>query len=196
MAKNKENPIAGFEGKTIDLAKFNIESSENQYKIIENTLKEIYKDSIEVDKKLVYKVISLTYNPKDDYTYLPYDLKVSKEKLELKFEVRKRVFGIGWLVFSTGLLLLAIIGATYLGFEYLKASNINIDIDGDGIADINIDIDNDGKPDINIDLNGDHIPELNIDYMGNRKKIFNIDTNDDGKADFNYTNILLNSRLD
>lgn len=190
MARKKGviNPIATYPGSTIDLAKFNLETEKRQYEIIEAKLKEIYEDNLEVTKKHVMKVLSLTYNPKDDYVYLPYDLKVSKEKLDLNFEVVKRVIGIGWLIFGIWLLLFALIGSTYLGFRYMNIASLNKDIDGDGIADINIDSNNDGKAEVNIDTNGNNKPDLNIDYMGRRKPIFNLDTDGDGKPDKNLVN--------
>ena len=189
MGKQKDkNPIASYPGSTIDLTRFNLETRENQYKIIEDKLKEIYEDNMEVTRKHVMKVIVLTFNPKDDYIYLPYDLKVSKEKLELIFEVKRKTLGIGWIILGIWLLLFALIGATYSGIRYIKLSNLNKDIDGDGIADINIDINNDLQADINVDTDGDNKPNLNIDYKGNRKSIFNIDTDGDGKPDSNLVN--------
>lgn len=186
--KKKENPLRTFSGTTIDLAKFNLETDKKQYEIIETTLKDIYKDDLEVTKKHVRKVINLTYNPKDDYIYLPYDLKVSKEKLELNFRFDKKVIGFGWILFGLWLLLFALIGASYYGIRYINMVNLNKDIDGDGIADINIDINNDGKAEINVDTNGNNKPDLNVDYKGNRKAVFNIDTDDDGKPDSNLIN--------
>ena len=190
MARKKGvvNPIATYPGSTIDLAKFNLESEKKQFEIIETRLKEIYEDNLEVTKRHVMKVISLTYSTKDDYIYLPYDLKVSKEKLELRFEVVKRELGIGWLIFGIWLLLFALIGSTYLGFRYINMASLNKDIDGDGIADINIDSDSDGKADVNIDTDGNNKPDINIDYKGRRVAIFNLDTDHDGVPDKNLVN--------
>lgn len=67
----------------------------------------------------------------------------------------------------------------------LTPLQINIDTDGDGIADINIDTDGDGIADLNIDINGDEIADLNIDTNGDGIADSNIDNNDDGIADFN-----------
>ena len=69
--KKKQNPISTFGGYTLDLAKFNLKSDKEQYAEIEKKLKDIYKDDLDVSKKHVMKVIRLTYNPKDDYIYLP-----------------------------------------------------------------------------------------------------------------------------
>jgi len=188
MAKEKANPIVSFGGDTIDLTKFNLKTDKQQYEIIEKKLKDIYGDNLEVTKKHVMKVLSLTYNPKDDYIYLPYDLKVSKEKLNLNFNVVRKKIGIGWIIFSIWLLIFALIGATYSGIKYLNLASLNKDIDGDGIADINIDINNDNKADINIDTDNDDKPNLNIDYKGNRRNVFNLDLDEDGKPDSNLVN--------
>ena len=186
--KKKQNPISTFGGYTLDLAKFNLKSDKEQYAEIEKKLKDIYKDDLDVSKKHVMKVIRLTYNPKDDYIYLPYSLKVTKKGLELIFRVERKVIGIGWIIFGLWLLLLALIGSTYLGIKYINVASLNKDIDGDGIADINIDINNDRLADINVDTNNDNKPNINVDYKGNRKSVFNIDTDNDGNADSNLIN--------
>lgn len=184
--KEKINPIAGFEGATIDLKKFDKKSSVDQQEEILNLLKDIYKDNIKVNRKHAIKVIKVTLSPKDNYIYLPHNLKVSKEGLELKFSVeRKKDVPFGWIIFAVWTFIFALIAATYTGVMYLSIADLNKDIDGDGIPDINIDINNDRKAEINIDTNGDDKPDLNIDYKGNRKAIFNIDADGDGIADYN-----------
>ena len=104
MAKDKNkktNPIAGFGGKVIDLAKFNIKSDKEQYEEIKKTLEDIYQDNLRVTRKHIMKVIGLTLVPKDDYVYLPYNLKVSKEKLYFRFEVvKKKPVGLGLIIFG------------------------------------------------------------------------------------------------
>lgn len=185
----KESPIASFGGKNIDLIKFNNKSDKDQIEIIEEVLKEIYGDNLKVTKKLVMKVIRLTLNPKDDFIILPYSLKVSKEKLNLNFNVvSKNSVSTGTMIFLIWLFIFSLIGATYAGIKYLSLADLNKDIDGDGIADINIDINSDSKADINIDSNNDDKPDINIDYKGNRKSVFNIDTDGDGIADSNMVN--------
>lgn len=187
--EKKENPLINFNGEKIDLVKFSDLDDKEQYSKINDTLKEIYKDNLDVTRKHVMKVLRLTWNTKDDFIYLPYNLRVSKNNLGLSFEVgKKKPIPIGWLIFLIWLLCFALIGATYAGFKYLSLKNLNKDIDGDGIADINIDLDDDGKADINIDTNGDEKPELNIDYRHNLKATFNIDKDGDGFADFNMVN--------
>ena len=192
MAKDKNkktNPIAGFGGKVIDLAKFNIKSDKEQYEEIKKTLEDIYQDNLKVTRKHIMKVIGLTLVPKDDYVYLPYNLKVSKEKLNLRFEVvKKKTVGLGLIIFGIWLFVFALVAATYAGFRYLSLADLNKDIDGDGIADINIDINGDNYADINIDTNNDDKPNINIDYKGNRKSVFNIDKDGDGKSDYNLVN--------
>ena len=82
--KNKKtNPILDFEGTEIDLTKFNLQSDKEQYDEVKKVLQDIYKDNLDINKKIVMKVIRTTLNAKDDYVYLPNNLKVSKEKLKL-----------------------------------------------------------------------------------------------------------------
>lgn len=185
----KINPIKNYPGTEIDLTKFNLLTDKEQYDKIKEILKDIYQEHHKVDKKLVMKVISLTLSTKDDYTYLPYNLKVSKQKLTLKFEVKdKKPVGLGIILLALWMLIFSTLGATYYGVFYWSIKDLNKDIDGDGIADINIDINNDKKADINVSTNKNDIPNLNIDYKGNRKAIFNIDYDGDGIPDYNLVN--------
>ena len=159
--EQKINPIIGRADKTLDLIKFNIKSEKEQYAEIERLLKEIYQSDMEVNNKHVYKCIKLTCNPKNDYIFLPHNLKVSKEKLLLKFTIeQKKPISSGWVMFSVWLFLFALIGATYAGFAYFSVADLNKDIDGDGIADINVDINHDKIADINIDIDGDGKADL------------------------------------
>ena len=184
--KQKENPIKDFPGKEIDLTKFNLLSDKAQYDEIKKVLEDIYKDNLKVNRKHVMKVISLTLSTTDDYIYLPHNLKVTKQKLTLKFEVEdKKGVGMGLILLAFWGLIFSIVGASYSGVYYWSIKDLNKDIDGDGIADINIDIDGDKKADINIDTDKDNKPNLNIDYKGNRKSMFNIDYDGDGKPDYN-----------
>lgn len=183
------NPIKNFPGKEIDLTKFNLLSDKEQYDEIKKILEDIYKDSLKINRKYVMKVISLTLTAGDDYTYLSNNLKISKEKLKLKFEVvPKKSVGLGIIIAAFWALLFSIVGATYAGVYYWSIKDLNKDIDDDGIADINIDITGDKKADINIDTDKDNKPNLNIDYKGNRKAVFNIDYDNDGKPDYNLVN--------
>lgn len=185
----KVNPIRNYPGEELDLTKFNLLTDKEQYDKIKEILKNIYQDNQKVDKKLVMKVISLTLGTKDDYTYLPHNLKVSKQKLILKFEVKdKKPVGLGIILIALWLFIFSTLGATYYGVFYWSIKDLNKDIDGDGIADINIDINDDKKADINVDTNKDDKPDINIDYKGNRKAIFNIDYDGDGIPDFNIVN--------
>lgn len=182
----KENPLKNFEGKEIDLIKFNLLNDKEQYDQIKKTLEEIYGENLDVNKKHIMKVIRVTLNTKDDYIYLPNNLKVSKEKFGLKFEVGKdKAIGLGIILAALWLLIFSIVGATYSGVYYLSIKDLNKDIDGDGIADLNIDITGDNKPNINIDPENTNKPYLNVDYKGNRKAVFNIDYDGDGVPDFN-----------
>lgn len=187
--KEKTNPLINFRRQEIDLVKFNEQTDKEQKEQIQKLLEDAYGDSLKIDRKYIMKVLRLTWNPKDDFTYLPYNLKVTKDKLNLSFEVvKKKPIPLGLLIFLIWLFCFALIGATYYGVKYVSLMGLNKDIDGDGIADINIDLDKDGKADINIDTNGDDKPELNIDYRHNLKSTFNIDTDNDGFADFNLVN--------
>ena len=184
--KTKINPIQNFEGKEIELTKFNLLSNKEQYDKTKEVLTDIYKENLEVTRKHVMKVIRVTLNTKDDYTYLPHNLKVSKQGLKLIFKVEeKKDIGLGIILFALWALIFSIVGATYSGVYYWSIKDLNKDIDGDGIADINIDINDNKEADINIDTDKDDLPNLNIDYKGNRKAVFNIDYDGDGVADHN-----------
>ena len=187
--ESKINPILGRAGQSIDLVKFNIKKEQDQFTEIEKILKEIYQNDLKINRKHILKCLKLTWSVNDDFIFLPFNLKVSKEKFTLKFDVQpKKGIGFGWVIFSIWLFLFAFIGATYAGFTYLSIANLNKDIDGDGIADINIDINNDKLAEINVDINNDDIPDLNIDYKGNRRAVFNIDTDNDQKPNYNIVN--------
>lgn len=187
--KKKVNPLINFKKQEIDLVKFNEKIDKEQKEQIQTLLENAYGDNLKIDRKYVMKVLRLTWNPKDDFTYLPYNLKVTKDKLNLSFEVvKKKPIPLGLAIFLIWLFCFAVIGATYYGIKYVRLMGLNKDIDGDGIADINIDLDGDGLADINIDTNGDDKPDLNIDYRHNQKSTFNIDTDNDGFADFNIIN--------
>ena len=61
--KNKKtNPILDFEGTEIDLTKFNLQSDKEQYDEVKKVLQEIYKDNLDINKKIVMKVIRITLN--------------------------------------------------------------------------------------------------------------------------------------
>lgn len=62
---------------------------------------------------------------------------------------------------------------------------LNIDLDGDGVADLNVDLDGDGEADTNIDTTGDRQPNLNIDLDGDGIPDLNVDIDGDGEADLN-----------
>lgn len=67
----------------------------------------------------------------------------------------------------------------------ISITNLNIDIDYDGICDVNCDQNYDLYPDINVDVNGDNIADINIDYNHDNQADFNIDTNLDNKPELN-----------
>jgi len=67
--------------------------------------------------------------------------------------------------------------------DVLGGCYINIDTDGDGVADINIDTNGDNIPDINIDTNSDNVPDVDVDVDGDGVPDENLDGNDDGIVD-------------
>ncbi|MEG1506619.1 MAG: hypothetical protein RR478_03875, partial [Bacilli bacterium] len=195
MAKGIEKIL--YKKESIDLKEFILLDSKKQSEKIESTLKEIYEDTLVVSKKHVEKVLNICFDARDNEIFLPYNLKVSKNGSKLIFDfVEKNNKGL-FLVFIFTMLF-AGIAATYSGIHYLNSLKLNIDLDGDGVADINIDLDGDGMCDINCDENDDKLPDKNIDYKGNRKPIFNVvredgtitnktnqDINGDGVCDVN-----------
>ncbi len=188
MAKEEEknDSLKAFPGVVIALEELQGLDEGSRYGKIARELKNIYKDNLDIDDDLVNKVASLIDSPKNSSVDLPNGLKAINTGKGLVFKAAKnsKIF----LIIALSILALALGAAIYFGVRYFKYRNVNIDIDGDGIADINIDLDGDGKPDINIDTNGDNKPDLNIDYKGNHKAIFNIDTDNDGKPDKNLVN--------
>ncbi len=189
VLKSGKNPVLKIKKYEINLIKFNDKSKKEKKEKLKNILNDIYDNSFIISDKYINKIINLTNRKKNNFIFLPFNLKISKENETLKFEfISKKSVGFIWVMFSVLLFLLITTASIYAGYNYFKYANLNKDIDGDGIADINIDIDGDGIADINIDLDGDNIPDLNIDYKGNRKAVFNIDTTGDGKADSNLVN--------
>lgn len=65
---------------------------------------------------------------------------------------------------------------------------LNVDTDGDSIADTNIDTDNDGEAEINVDIDGDYFPDINIDVDGDYFPDIDIDINGDCTPDCNFDN--------
>lgn len=183
----------------INLLSFNRLESNKQDELIKNTLEKLYGGNLAVTKKYVLKCIKLTFSRDDDEIYLPMNLKVEKRQNELIFEFKQKK-PVSIIILIIAAMIFIAIGATFSAITLLSRTNLNKDIDGDGIADINIDIDGDEIADINIDINDDDIPDINIDYKGNRMAIFNKDvagnlvatynlinqdTNQDGKCDLN-----------
>lgn len=163
----------------IDLKEFMLQSSKNQEEKIRETLAKIYGEDVKITQKHIDKVLNVAFEKKDIQAYLPKRIMVDKVGNKIIFTVKKNS-NLGLLILF--LLAFMFIGgfATFTGVIYLNKAQLNIDLDGDGIADINIDLNNDGICDINCDTNKDKKPDQNIDYHGNRKPIFNI-LGDDGK---------------
>ncbi len=173
----------------LKLSEFNTLDDKEQYKKIEDILKKMYGKTFDVNEKLILKCVKLTFRKKDAVVYLPYNLLVEKNKNNLSFSFSKaknvnRLITI-WII---NFFIFAAITAAFTAVALKSRSFLNIDINGDGIAEVNLDLNNDGIAEINIDTNGDKKPDTNIDYKNNRLSVFNIDTNNDGKPDYNLMN--------
>ena len=171
---NKENKKKEFlrNKETINIKEFMLQKSGEQDKLITDTLDKIYEGNVEVTKKHLEKVLNVAFDNKDNETYLPHSLCVKKDGNKLIFAFKKK---------NTALIILFLLGflfiagfATFTGVQFLAKEKLNIDLNGDGIADLNIDLDDDGLCDINCDTNDDGKPDENIDYRGNRKPTFNV----------------------
>ena len=195
MAKSKRDVSNNRE--EIIIKEFMLLNAQAQNDKVKETLDKMYEGNVEVTQKHIEKVLNIAFEPKDAETYLPDNLRVSKENDKLIFMFKKKNNGLLILLFFLGLLFLGGF-ATYTGVQLLKKAEVNIDLDGDGIPDINIDLDGDGICDVNCDTDKDSKPDVNIDYHSNRTAIFNIymedgsyknptnqDIDGDGKCDIN-----------
>ena len=186
MNKKKKNFIEDkYKEKKIELDKFKLLSTNEQYKEIEDILNYMYENKVKVNKGIINKCLKLLVTKHDDYMILSHHLIVEKDSKIMAFKFEKRSSKFPIIIIFLFALLVALMAATYSGLLLLKYSHLNKDIDGDKIADLNIDINKDKVPDINIDNNKNDKPDINIDYKGNHKAIFNLDKDNDGKADFN-----------
>lgn len=172
MTKENKNKEFLRNKETINIKEFMLQKSGEQDKLITDTLDKIYEGNVEVTKKHLEKVLNVAFDNKDNETYLPHSLCVKKDGNKLIFAFKKK---------NTALIILFLLGflfiagfATFTGVQFLAKEKLNIDLNGDGIADLNIDLDDDGLCDINCDTNDDGKPDKNIDYRGNRKQIFNV----------------------
>lgn len=172
MTKENKNKEFLRNKETINIKEFMLQKSGEQDKLITDTLDKIYEGNVEVTKKHLEKVLNVAFDNKDNETYLPHSLCVKKDGNKLIFAFKKK---------NTALIILFLLGflfiagfATFTGVQFLAKEKLNIDLNGDGIADLNIDLDDDGLCDINCDTNDDGKPDENIDYRGNRKQIFNV----------------------
>lgn len=172
MTKENKNKEFLRNKETINIKEFMLQKSGEQDKLITDTLDKIYEGNVEVTKKHLEKVLNVAFDNKDNETYLPHSLCVKKDGNKLIFAFKKK---------NTALIILFLLGflfiagfATFTGVQFLAKEKLNIDLNGDGIADLNIDLDDDGLCDINCDTNDDKKPDKNIDYRGNRKPTFNV----------------------
>lgn len=172
MTKENKNKEFLRNKETINIKEFMLQKSGEQDKLITDTLDKIYEGNVEVTKKHLEKVLNVAFDNKYNETYLPHSLCVKKDGNKLIFAFKKK---------NTALIILFLLGflfiagfATFTGVQFLAKEKLNIDLNGDGIADLNIDLDDDGLCDINCDTNDDGKPDKNIDYRGNRKPTFNV----------------------
>ena len=186
-SKNIEYKVKdGFDRVSIKLDNLLKLDDTSKHELIEDTLKNIYETKdIFLDKEIIKIISMLSSKTDEDVLVLPDELKVEKKDKEVVFYIKKKKIGVLWLVLFLSVLIIATILATYGAIRMRHRSDLNKDIDKDGIADINIDINGDFVADLNIDIDKDDKPDLNIDYKGNRKSMFNIDINNDGIVDFN-----------
>ena len=172
MTKENKNKEFLRNKETINTKEFMLLKSGEQDKLITDTLDKIYEGNVEVTKKHLEKVLNVAFDNKDNEIYLSHSLCVKKDGNKLIFAFKKK---------NTALIILFLLGflfiagfATFTGVQFLAKEKLNIDLNGDGIADLNIDLDDDGLCDINCDTNDDGTPDENIDYRGNRKPTFNV----------------------
>lgn len=198
MAKDNKEEIKFTNNKeTLNVKEFMLLESKKQDELIENTINTMYDNNVKINSRMIDKVLSVAFNNKDTEIYLPHKLCVYKEGNKLVFAFRKKNNSALFIIFLLTFLFLGGF-ATYSGIQYIQASRLNQDTNGDGVADMNIDLDGDGICDINCDTNKDKKPDKNVDYRGNRKPVFNVlledgkifneinqDTNKDGKCDIN-----------
>ena len=196
MAKEKKDNKEFLRNKeVINIKDFMLLKSGEQDKLIEESLKNVYEGHVDVTKKHLEKVLNVAFDNKDNETYLPHSLCVKKDGNKLIFSFKKKNKAL-IILFLLGFLFIAGF-ATFTGVQFLAKEKLNIDLNGDGIADLNIDLDddgicdvncdtnNDGWPDTNIDIDGDGKADLNIDIDNNGLPDLNIDTNGDGNPDIN-----------
>ncbi|MBE6140354.1 MAG: hypothetical protein E7172_02330 [Firmicutes bacterium] len=181
MAKKKVKDKISYKKEVLDLKEFMLLDAKKQFAKIEKILKDIYEDTLDVTSKHVDKVLNICFDVTDSEVFLPHNLKVEKHGSRLIFDFAEKN-NLGLFLLFLFAFLFAGIAATYSGVTYLNSLKINIDLDGDGVADLNIDLDGDGVCDINCDEDGDEKPDKNIDYKSNREAIFNI-LREDGTVD-------------
>lgn len=173
MTKEKNNTKEFLKNKeTLNIKEFMLLKSGEQDKLVEETLNNIYEGKVKLGKKDYDKVLNVAFDNKDNEVYLPHSLCVKKDGNKLVFSFRKKNQGM-LLLFLLAFLFIAGF-ATFTGVQLIGKSMMNIDLNGDGVADLNLDLNDDGICEINCDTNKDKKPDQNIDYMGSRKPIFNI----------------------
>ena len=97
MAKKKEmNEEQTFmkNKEVIDIKKFMLLKSKEQDDLIIDTLNKMYEGAIEVSKKHIDKVLNVAFDNKDNDTFLPHSLRVSKNgnKLTITFSKPEEIY--------------------------------------------------------------------------------------------------------
>ena len=192
MSKDSNN--LKYKQVTIKLDEFKELDGDAQKEELTKALDKMWGGTVKVEPGYINKCIKLVMSKIDDEIHLPKRLLVEKNGKELLFSYKEHRNTAFFFILFGALLLVGLFSATYSGLVLFRRSQINIDIDGDGIADINIDLNFDDDPDVNIDLNKDNKPDLNVDYKGNRVVIFNKDTNGDQIPDSNFINDATNGQ--
>ena len=174
----------------VDLYKLEGLEIKDQSKIFSLLLTNIYKDYDDIDygiiRKHALRCLKLSCDPEENELKLPYKLIVTKENNRMYFKFEKDKTLLIFIIILCLFIAFAI-AATYFGLRYLSIEHLNIDINGDGIADLNIDMSGNEKAEINISEDRKK-PSMNIDYKGNRKAVFNIDADNTGTATKNLMN--------
>lgn len=196
MEEKKEKKVKKKQTEKLELKEFLFQATNLQETKIKEILDKMYDGNFKPESRHIDKVLNVAFSPKDTEIYLPKGLEVLKKDKELVFKYTNATYiPIFCLLFA--LILFGFAAGTFFGVQVARDRFLNIDIDGDGVADINIDKDNDGVADVNIDTDGDRKPDLNIDYKANRNITFNYiingemknkvdwDTDGDGKCNVN-----------
>jgi hypothetical protein len=174
--KGKKSQIS-YNSHVESLDRFNKLNINDQNELIKDILKDAYGGREKVKAECLLKIENFAKSKEVGKLKLDNSVTVENDGNNLIFSYsRTKVLPI--FVFYIGLLVILSSAATFSYLQDMKISKLNIDIDGDGIADLNIDTNNDEVAEVNISKDGKK-PLYNIDYMNNHVSVFNI-LNEDG----------------